>query len=158
MNTILPMKTALICCFLISSFLHAQDITYTWDSYKTKFKIPPDFVVSKSDGYNFIAGNTDINLTIYPKNGEYLSYREMKSYLLDWANRNVVINLTETTSLNNLNGYWGVFVEGTKDNFPVVLLLLVDPDFPEYSLYVWISYRAEKLDRALNILYSFEPN
>lgn len=158
MKTIFSAKTVLLCFFLTSTFLHAQDITYNWDSYKTRFKIPTDFVVSQSDGNNFIAGNTDINLSIFPRNGENLSYREMKSYLLDWANRNVVVNLTETTSLNNLNGYWGVFVEGTKDNFPVTLLLLVDPDFPEYSLYVWLSYRAEKLDRALDILYSFEPN
>lgn len=158
MNATRLLKAIFICCFLSSTILNAQDITYNWDSYKTKFKIPTDFVVSQSDGYNFIAGNSDINLSIFPKKDENLSYRQMKSYLLDWANRNVVVNLTETTSLNNLNGYWGVFVEGTKDNFPVTLLLLVDPDFPEYSLYVWISYRAEKVDRALDILYSFEPN
>jgi len=134
-------------------------VTYTWDSYHVKFQIPKDLEIIKSDSKSFVAGNEDISLSIFPRLEENLTYDEMVEALKDWAYKSEVI-LTEDgiMSLDNLNGYWGVMADGTKDYWPIFLMLIVDPDYSNTSLYVWLSYREDKLQNASDIISSFTPN
>jgi hypothetical protein len=48
--------------------------------------------------------------------------------------------------------------EGTIDNFPVALMLIIDPDYPSLSMYVWVSYKAGLEDTVIDMLMSFTPN
>lgn len=133
---------------------------YTWADYKTKFKVPSDFNVTSSSGEEWSGSNNDIALSIYPRKGENLSQREMDKAILKWAQDSQVESLTEIIDLDKqkLNGYWGVMVEGKKDGWPVALMLIIDPDYPDTSMYVWVSYAESKVDIVLEILYSFIPS
>ncbi len=152
-------KIFILAIFLsLTNGLFAQSMTeYTWDSYKMKFEIPESFSVTESAGDKFEAGDNDITLTIYPRKDEYLSEAEMQINLLNWAKDNGLEDMTSTQDAE-LNDYWGYFVEGYVDDFPVLLILIEDPDYPEISLYVWISYREDAEDTAMKILKSFVPN
>lgn len=138
----------------------AQDNkTYTWEAYKTKWEVPSDFRILESSGTKWSGTNDKITLSIYPRKDENLSETDMKDAIIKWARSNEIEDKGEVIDLDEekMNGYWGVLIEGTKSGYPVGLLLLVDPDYPEISLYVWISYDEETLDRALEILMSFRP-
>lgn len=134
--------------------------TFTWDTYKTKFKVPSDFIVDESTGTKWVGHNRNINLSIYPRKDENLTTREMKTAIYDWAVDNGVKNIGELTELDEekLNGYWGVLYEGTKDGFNVGTMLIVDPDYPNISIYIWVSYREGYEDDVIEMLMSFTPN
>lgn len=136
----------------------AQMTSWTWDKYKTKFDVPDDFQVTQNDASAFIAKNDDIALSIYPREDENLSYDDMINSLLRWANDNNVSNQSECEYVEDLNGYWGCIMDGYSGGYPVGLLLLIDPDYPEISLYVWISYSEGFDQAAVEILMSFTPN
>jgi hypothetical protein len=142
------------------NFLYAQALkAWTWTDYKMKFQAPNNFIIKESSGTSFSAGNDHLNLTIYPKKGENLTYDGMKNALQKWARDSKVDwnsnNLGYTSSLNR---YWGYYIDGTGSNgLPTSLLLLVDPDYPEYSFYVWLQYQSEYLNTAADILKSFKP-
>jgi hypothetical protein len=141
--------------------LMAQDMkSFTWDSYKTKFSVPDDFRVTKSTGEYWSGTNDDITMSIYPRKDENLSQRAMKNSLYQWAVDNNVKNIGELTELDSekLNGYWGDLYEGTIDDFPVGVMLIVDPDYPNVSLYVWVSYRDGFENTVIKMLMSFTPN
>jgi len=36
-------------------------------------------------------------------------------------------------------------------------MLIVDPDYTEISLYIWVAYDAEQVDTVLEMLMSFTP-
>lgn len=140
--------------------VYAQEmVQYTWSDYKTKFSVPSTFNVTKSTGEEWTGGDDDIVLSIFPRKGENLTQREMSTQLRTWARDEVVTGLGELTNVDSqkLNGYWGVFVEGTKDGLPVCLMLIVDPDYPDTSMYIWVNYRAGMEDTVLKILFSFIP-
>ncbi len=148
---------------LFSGKTQAQDWKwYTWDDYSTTFKIPEDFTIEKSSGSVFQATNKRITLSIYPRNESYESYEEMESSLLTWARDNGVVydDLNGIVDLdeNKMNGYWGILLEGTASDFPVGLLLIADPDYPDITFYIWVSYYEEEIDTVLEILQSFTPN
>ena len=156
------MKTKLVFLFLtvfaVTTVFAQRMTSFTWESYKMKFDIPTTFEVKDNTGEKFMASNTDINLTIYPRKGENLDADGMISALDGWAKDSQLGNLTEMEVISSqLNGYWGVFQEGTKNNWPVFLMLIVDPDYPDISFYVWISYATGTEDTALKILKSFTP-
>jgi hypothetical protein len=134
--------------------------SFTWDSYKTKFSVPQNFSVSKSTSEYWEGTNSDITMSIYPRKGENLTRSEMKNSVYKWALDNGVKNIGDATELNSdkLNGYWGVMYEGTIDDFAVSTMLVVDPDYPDISLYIWVSYRAAYEDTVLKMLMSFTPN
>lgn len=138
----------------------AQMKTYTWDTYKTKFKVPSDFELDESTGTKWIGHNRNINLSIYPRKDEKLSQREMKNAVYDWAVDNGVKNIGDAIELDEekLNGYWGVLYEGEKDGFSIGTMLIVDPDYPDISIYIWVSYREAYTDDVLDMLKSFTPN
>ncbi len=144
--------------FTLSSYAQRMQ-QYTWDDYKTKFSVPTTFVVNSSTGEMWSGGNDDINLTIFPRKGENLSQQGMDEALINWANGEGVTGLGNVTDIDSqkLNGYWGVFIEGNKGEFPVCLMLIIDPDYPDTSMYIWVSYRAGMEDTVLKILYSFTP-
>ena len=50
------------------------------------------------------------------------------------------------------------FYEGDKDDFSVGTMLIVDPDYPDISIYIWVSYSADQTDTVLDMLKSFTPN
>ncbi|MDD4215038.1 MAG: hypothetical protein PHR81_09525, partial [Bacteroidales bacterium] len=56
-----------------------------------------------------------------------------------------------------MNRYSGFLHEGTVDNYKVEAALLVDPDYPNISFYIFIKYTNERLDDVINILSSFAP-
>jgi hypothetical protein len=141
-----------------STTIIAQNLKqWTWSEYSTKFKAPSDLEITLNDASGFSGTNSDIALSIYPMMDEDLSYSEMESELRTWVKENGVRSTQGTEYLDDLSGYWGCFIEGTKDGFPVFAMLVIDPDFPEISLYVWLSYRESYEDVALDILLSFKP-
>lgn len=149
-----------ILLIYISGVLISQEMhEYTWDSYNMKFEIPASFSVKKSQGDIFSAGNDNMHLSIYPRLNENLSYEEMEEALLNWASSSALI-LTDKglTYLDNLNSYWGMKADGTADNWPVFVLLIIDPDYSDTSFYIWLSYSQGTYETALKIVNSFTPN
>jgi hypothetical protein len=158
------MKRLLISLTVLILFVPFMSIgqtkTYTWDSYKTKFKVPSDFVVDESTGSKWVGHNDHINLSIYPRKDENLTHREMSKAVYDWAVDNGVRGIGDEVELDTekLNGYWGYLYEGKKNGFEVATMLIVDPDYPEISLYIWVSYDEEYSDEVIDMLKSFTPN
>ena len=149
----------LLAFVVLSHFASAQMKTWTWDTYKVKYSAPSNFKVSKNTKDVFSAGNTNINLTIYPRTGENLAYDDMDGALRKWARSSKVSFSGEPNLMESLNGYWGVYVDGTAENGnPTTMLILVDPDYPEIALYVWLQYQDDYVDTAVEILKSFTPN
>jgi hypothetical protein len=146
--------------FLSGTHVLAQMKTFTWDAYKTKFKVPEDFKVDESTDIKWIGHNDNINLSIYPRKDEKLSKLDMTKAVFSWAVDNGVKNIGDAVELDEkkLNGYWGVLYEGDKDEFSVGTMLIVDPDYPDISIYIWISYRESYSDVVLEMLKSFTPN
>jgi hypothetical protein len=145
--------------FITSSAYSQKMVDYTWDDYHVKFKIPATFNVDKNNATEFGAGDDDAYLSIYPKSGESLSFSKMKKALEDWASDSYVTDYTKVNELEDLNGYWGVYLDGTKssNNLPTTMLLLVHPSYATTRLYVWINYRSAAFDTALKMLKSFTP-
>ena len=146
--------------FLSGTHVFGQMKTFTWDTYKTKFKVPDDFVVDESTAEKWIGHNTEITLSIYPRKDEKLTHREMTKAIYNWAVDNGVKNIGDVVELDEtkLNGYWGVLYEGDKDGKSVGTMLIVDPDYPEISIYIFVSYRESQTDNVLEMLKSFTPN
>jgi Dihydro-orotase-like len=152
-------KFVLFISIILCGFLNAQDMqTWTWDSYKTKFKVPYDFEIKTNTADAFSAGNQDINLTIYPRKVTDMTYEKMEYSLSSWVNNNGVEITTEYLQLTDLNRYWGVLCDGTYQGFNVMSLMLVDPDYTDIALYIWCSYNQRSAITAAEIMYSFTPN
>src|SRR5689334_16993168 len=121
-----------VIVILISLFftanLSAQTMkTWNWSTYKMKFQAPTTFKVDKNTSEIFDAGNGDIHLTIYPEKGEKITEGSMKSLLRTWATDNKLKYEGRVETMEDLNGYWGVFVDGVANDLPTTILLLVDP-------------------------------
>ena len=150
---------------LISVAVHAQTLqTWTWDSYKMKFKAPDNMVVQKNDGTVYEASNKSVTMDIYPRKNENLTYDGMKTAIIKWAAQSSLdYNITNSSGdtqpiyLSNINGYWGCAIDGTKNGFSASAVLLVDPDNPDISFYIWVSYAREYYHDAVAILKSFTP-
>jgi hypothetical protein len=147
------------------NFLQAQTLeSWTWDTYKMKFKAPDNMRVEENDANSFQATNDVMTLDIYPRKGENLTYDGMKKAIISWANQTGLRYMDYNSDgdkqpiyLDNVNGYWGCAIDGKKNGFPASMLLLVDPDFPEISFYIWISYDDDYYHDAVAILKSFKP-
>lgn len=114
-------------------------------------------VLQRNDENGFQASNNKVTMNIYPRTGESLTYDGMKNAIINWANQ---VSLSYTKGpiyLENINRYWGCAIDGTKQGFYASALLLVDPDFPDISFYVWVSYVREYYHDAVAILRSFQP-
>lgn len=149
---------SLILFCTVSLFATAQLKTWNWAEYKMQFKTPASFKVHQNNSEKFSAGNSNLYLTIYPKKGSKMLYDDMKSTLRDWSRKNDLTYKKDVQYMSNLNGYWGVFIDGVASSgLPTSLLLLVDPDFPTISFYVWLQYQEAYLEAAVNILKSFVP-
>jgi hypothetical protein len=150
---------------LASSFVKAQSLeSWTWDSYKMKFKAPDNMRVQENDANSFEATNDNITMDIYPRKGENLTYDGMKNAIINWASQTGLRYDTYNSSgdrqpiyLDDLNGYWGCAIDGKKQGFPASMLLLVDPDYPDISFYIWVSYSSEYYHDAISIIKSFQP-
>ena len=150
--------TAAVVLFL-TTFTKAQTIDYTWDTYKTKFKIGKDFTVKENTTSTFSAGNKDINLTIYPRTGGHNNSSELLSGLKQWVkDTKVTISTDGYLEQPDLNGYHGYMVDATSQGWPVLLMNIVDPLYTDIHLYIWISYDEKSFDLAVEILKSFTPN
>lgn len=150
-----------VVALLMGAGISAQSLKqYTWDSYKTKFKIGTDWKIEESTGTSFSAGNYDINLTIYPRTGGHNDYNELKSGLKTWVGENKVTPDSKGyKELANLNGYHGCMVDGYYNGSQQVFLMnVVDPDYTDIHLYVWVAYNSKSYDIALEVLESFTPN
>src|SRR5580765_2345552 len=149
----------------ISLVLNAQSLqSWTWDSYKMKFKAPDNMVVKKSDATVYEASNNSITMDIYPLTGQNLTYDGMKNAIIRWADKSSLSYNEYNSSgdkqpiyLDNINGYWGCAIDGKKSGYPTSMLLLVDPDYPDISFYIWLSYANEYYHDAVAILKSFQP-
>jgi len=154
-----------VLLLLICNFVKAQSLeSWTWDTYKMKFKAPDNMRIQKNDASTFEATNDKITMDIYPRKGENLTYDGMKTAIINWASQTGLRYNTYNSSgdaqpiyLDNVNGYWGCAIDGKKQGFPASMLLLEDPDFPDISFYIWISYSDEYYHDAVTILKSFEP-
>jgi Dihydro-orotase-like len=153
---------------ILSAFsvaVHGQSLQlWTWDSYKMKFKAPDNMIVSKSNATVYEASNNSITMDIYPKTGQNLTYDGLKKAIINWADQSSLAYKTYNSSgdkqpiyLDNINGYWGCAIDGTKDGFSTSVVLLVNPDYPDINFYVWISYAPEYYHDAIAILKSFTP-
>jgi hypothetical protein len=154
-----------VLLLLTCNFLKAQSLeSWTWDTYNMKFKAPDNMRVEQNDATTFQATNDKITMDIYPRKGENLTYDGMKQAIINWASQTGLRYQTYNSSgdaqpiyLDNVNGYWGCAIDGKKQGFPASMLLLVDPDFPDISFYIWISYSDEYYHDAVTILKSFQP-
>lgn len=147
-----------IFCFYTMNAISQSLKTWDWTNYKMQFKAPSNFKVDKNNAEIFDAGNGDLHLTIYPEKVEKVSESEMASLLRTWAKENKLKFDGKVQKMENLNGYWGVYVDGQADGMPTSILLLVDPDYPTISFYVWLQYDAAHEDMAVKILQSFIPS
>ena len=150
---------------LISVTVNSQTLqTWTWDSYKMKFKAPDNMVVQKNDATVYEASNKSVTMDIYPRKNENLTYDGMKTAIIKWADKSSLsYNITNSSGdtqpiyLSNINGYWGCAIDGTKNGFSASAVLLIDPDNPDISFYIWVSYAREYYHDAVAILKSFTP-
>jgi hypothetical protein len=150
---------------LISVTVNSQTLqTWTWDSYKMKFKAPDNMVIQKNDATVYEASNKSVTMDIYPRKNENLTYDGMKTAIIKWADKSSLsYNITNSSGdtqpiyLSNINGYWGCAIDGTKNGFSASAVLLVDPDNPDISFYIWVSYAREYYHDAVAILKSFTP-
>lgn len=151
--------------FISCNFLYAQSLEdWTWDTYKIKFKAPDNMRIEENDANSFKATNGNIALDIYPRKGENLSYAGMKKAIINWADQ-TGLNYNSYNSngnsqpiyLDDINRYWGCAIDGKKKGYPTTILLLVDPDYPDISFYIWISYSSDYYRDAVTILKSFKP-
>ena len=151
--------SAFLFLALTGSTLSQKMVEYNWDTYHVKFEIPKTCNVDKNSSEGFGAGDDDVYLSIYPKKGDKMSFGQMKNALEDWAIDSKVYGYDKVNELENLNGYWGVYIDGKNgdNDLPATLLLLIHPDYPSTKLYVWINYRSSAFDTALKILKSFTP-
>lgn len=146
-------------------FVHAQSLQmWSWNIYKIKFKAPSNLIVQKNDETVYEATNKSMAMDIYPKKGENLTYDGMKNSLTDWAAKTGLVYSAQNSSgntqpiyLDNINGYWGCAIDGSKNGFPTTVVLLVNPDDPDLSFYVWLSYAREYYHDTVIILRSFTP-
>jgi len=152
--------------FLAIGFIaNAQTLQqWTWDTYKIKFKAPDNLVVKKNDATVYEAGNSSMYLDIYPRSGENLTYDGMKNAIIKWASSSNLSYDAQNSDGNsqpiyiqNLNGYWGCAIDGTKNTLPATVMLIVDPNHPDISFYIWINYSKEYYHDAVAILKSFAP-
>jgi len=134
-------------------------IDYTWDNYFVKFQIPATFTVEKNNNDEFGAGDGDIYLSIFPRKGTSMTYGKMKRALEDWALDTKVYGYDKVNEMENLNGYWGVYIDGKygSNDLPVTLLLLIHPDYTSTQLYIWINYKSSGFETAVKMLKSFKP-
>jgi hypothetical protein len=163
----MKIKTLLALMLLagISTFTNAQSLkTWTWDDYKMKFKVPDDMTVRANSGDKFEASNGSITIDIYPRKGENLTYNGMKNAIIKWADQEDLYYKTYNSSgeeqpiyMKSLNGYWGCAIDGSKSGNGASMLLLVDPDYPDISFYIWISYQDSYYHDVVQILKSFQP-
>jgi hypothetical protein len=129
---------------------------WDWKDYNLKFQVPSDFKVTKSDATTFIAENGKINLSIYPRKGENLPPETMEATLLKWAKDNKVTNYDKANFIENLKGFQCYYLDGKVGEFPTSLMLMVNPNSPDISIYIWLSYDAAEFETAVEILKSFE--
>jgi hypothetical protein len=129
-----------------------------------EFKAPNNMVVRKSDATVYEASNNSVTMNIYPLTGQNLTYDGMKNAIIKWAEKSGLSYNTNNSRgakqpiyLENINGYWGCAIDGTKSGFSASAVLLVDPDFPDINFYVWVSYAKEYYHDAVAILKSFKP-
>ena len=150
----------------ISLAAQAQSLqSWTWETYRMKFKAPDNMVVQKNDATVYQASNNSITMDIYPVTGQNgLTYDGMKKAIRDWAYKESLsynaVNSdgdSQPIYLKDINGYWGCAIDGTKAGFSTSVLLLVNPDNPDINYYIWISYAPEYYHDAVAILKSFAP-
>ena len=137
---------------------------WTWEIYRMKFKLPNNMTIQESTEEKFEATNNVITLDIYPRKGENLTYSGMKRAIVNWAGQTKLryddynkSGSAQPIYLSNVNRYWGCAIDGRKQGAAVSILLLVDPDYPNISFYIWLSYLDDYYQDAVQILKSFEP-
>jgi hypothetical protein len=158
--TINSLRLLLTALLIISvSGLFAQMKSYSWASYKIKFKVPDNFKVDEATATTWIGHNSNITLSIYPRKNAQLSQAVMKTALYNWTVENGVKNIDEGTEIDpeKLNRYTGYLYEGVVDDFSVETVIITDPDYPTISFYIFIHYKAGNENDVLNILTSFTP-
>ncbi len=149
----------------MSAGINAQSLkSWVWDNYKIKFQAPDNLVLKQNDATIFEAGNNNMYLDIYPKKGVQMTYDGMKSNLIQWAATTGIQYQAVNSSgqsqpiyLSNLNGFWGCAIDGTKDNLPATILLIVNPNDATLSFYIWVNYQQQYYHDAVAILKSFTP-
>ncbi len=83
----------------------------------------------------------------------------MGETLKTWSTDNGVLIESDVIELDEekMNGYQGVLIEGTKDDYAIGTMLIVDPDYVDISLYIWVSYDPDYVDTVIEMLMSFTP-
>lgn len=148
-----------IFTWMIVMTTFSQLTTWTWDQYKVKFDAPTDFKVDDNNAEVFSAGNGHINLTIYPQTNVSTEIDAMTENLSKWAINTDLSFDMQPEFLEDLNGYWGVYIDGEASNGnPTTVVLLIDPDYPDIGLYIWLQYQIDYFETAVDILASFTPN
>ena len=156
---------SVLLLLVINAGVKAQSLqSWTWDYYKMKFKAPDNMIVKKSDATVYEASNNSITMDIYPLTGQNLTYDGMKNAIINWADKSSLSYKVYNSDgekqpiyLDNINGYWGCAIDGSKEGFSASAVLLVNPDYPDVNFYVWVSYAKEYYHDAVAILKSFTP-
>jgi hypothetical protein len=155
-------KIALISFILLilcipNQFAQEEMDAYSWDSYSMAFSIPQTFTVLESDSIKFSAGNSAMNLTIYPVNASGIDSSNMESLLGEWASSNGVEILSDFERFNDAENYFGVLCAGKLTDYNVMLIIAIDPYLTDTGFYIWISYNDDSYETALSIISSFYP-
>jgi len=129
-----------------------------------RFSLPDNMSIVYNDNTRFEATNRTITIDIYPRKGEQLTYSGMKNAIVAWAQQEQLqysyynkYNNEQPIYLKDLNRYWGCAIDGSKGGNDATMLLLINPDNPDISLYVWIAYNDDYYQDVMQILKSFEP-
>lgn len=140
---------------LTSQLVSAQLKTVTWEPYKLQFEIPTDFEIADNSTESFSAGNTDINITIFPQKVSN-NKDNMLGGLIKWADAQSLIYDSDAPYADDLDDYWACFIDGTAPNGnETSIMVLVDPKSPETGLYVWLQYNENKVSVAMDMMVSF---
>jgi hypothetical protein len=139
--------------------LKSQDETvpYSWETYGIAFSIPKSFILLENDSIKFSAGDSLINLTIYPVDASGISVSNMDTLLGQWAIQNNVEILSDYNHFNDEEAYYGTVVGGISGDFNIMLLLFIDPEYSDTGFYIWLSYQDDSLDKVIRIIDSFYP-
>ena len=153
---ILVILVPLIC----ADYTHAQNVkTCSWNAYGIKFKVPAGFRIVDSTTEVWKGTDEKITLDLFLHNELKLSCRDLQEIVYNWAVDSSLENIGKATNLDEtqLNGYCGVMYLGDKNDNPVAIMVLLDPDHPGLSLYIWVSY-TEGCERPVqDMLLSFAP-
>jgi hypothetical protein len=138
-------------------FSQVEMIPVYLDDFYMGFSIPKSFNILKNDSTVFSAGDSVMNMTIYPIDASGIDSSNIVSLLSEWAAQNGVEVLSNYEHFSDVDNYYGVLCAGTLNSYYIMLMLALDPVFFDMGFYLWFSYQDGSLDTVISIIDSLYP-